>query len=238
MKRVQLLLSLMLIVFCTGCVSAPKKATMFGATDRFKSAPLNYTDIGLTSAFEFKGIATGTYKSFAYQAGLIYHAGSQNIKLTVNAAEKWAVKAESKRRGIVVPGISLRLHNPYIGTITRKGKTIGTIGIDMPTLDKTKEVLKFVGINKLIHRNLHLKGQARILGKKYVIASVYENPNGEKSSSPKGYKVLKGKKTVGLIQVGQNLTGGQSLHLWVDKKLSSQEEQSVVATLLVCGYAI
>jgi len=135
-------------------------------------------------------------------------------------------------------GLGLDLHNPYVGTVKKGNKTIGMIGISMPTVDKTKEVLKYVGLDSFIDRNLHLTGVANILGKKYKIDSVYKNKVGEKQSSPCGYRVTQNSKTLGLIQVDKNLAGGQILQIWITSGLDPLVEQSVVSTLLVCGYAI
>jgi hypothetical protein len=77
-----------------------------------------------------------------------------------------------------------------------------------------------------------------LIGEKYKIDSVYKNKAGEKQSSPCGYRVTKNSKTLGMIQVDKNIAGGQILQMWITSGLAPLVEQSVVSTLLVCGYAI
>jgi len=234
MKR--LLFALIAVSLLAGCMGS--KGPMYGAPQKAKTAELEYTGIGITSDFELANIATGTYKSIGYQAGLVYYAGSQNIDLTVKAAQKWNVKTECKRQAFALPSIGVRLHNPYVGVVTRKGKVIGNIGISMPSIDTKNEVLKHVGLDSLVHTNLALSGGANILNKRYKLSSVFKNEKGETTASPVGYAVKYKKKTMGVVQVGKNLMGGQTMTLWISPGLSPTTEQSVVTILLVAGYAI
>jgi hypothetical protein len=236
MKKI--IIALFVAALISGCGGAAKFNMAGHLDNKGKLANLKYTKTGLTSEFLFKGIASGTYKSYGAKAGLVYYAGSKNIKLTVKAKEEWSIKAESKSQSFQLKSLGVDLDNPYIGTVKRGSKTIGHIGISMPKVDKTKTALKYVGLDSIIQRNLHLKGSANILGKKYKISSVYEDKAGQKRSHPYGYSVSRGNKTLGLVQVGKNAFGGQKLQLWVAPNLNPITEQSVVATLLVAGYAI
>ena len=218
-----------------GCFGGSAKVTMYGTAPEDKSAALEYTSIGITSDYKFEGIATGTYKSIGYEAGLFYYAGSQNIEITVDAAQHWKAVTESKRQGFEVSGISLKLHNPYVGTVSRDGKTIGYVALDMPSVDKAETALKYVGLDTLVHRNLTLKGEATILDRVYTIESVF---NGDETSNPVGYRVLEKGRVLGLIKVGKNMAGGQKLHLWIKPDLDPVTEQSAVTALLICGWAI
>lgn len=235
MKRIAIILT---FVFCLSACVGTSTQLMSGVSDKDKTAALAYTSVGLTSQFEFKGIATGTYQSVGHESGIVHHSGSQNIRLTIDAAQQWSVDAESKREGYTAPGLSVRLHNPYVAAVTRGGKTIGTIGISMPQVDQAGEALKFVGLQNVVQRNLHLAGKANILGKTYEIDSVYENDKGEKKDAPLGYKVSSKGSLLGLVQVGKNMAGGQALTLFIKPGLAPLVEQSVVAALLVCGYAV
>ncbi len=236
MKKITLVV-LLGALFLSGCVGTSKTA-IYGISDSDKYAELKYTKIGLTSDFELPGLATGTYKSIGKEAGLFYYAGSQNIELTVNGAQNWKITTESKRQSFKLPNIGVQLHNPYVGEIRYNDKTIGNIGISMPDIDKTKEALKYVGMDNLVHTNLQLSGEANILGKRYEIASVFKDANGEQHNSPIGYTVSQKGKTLGTVQVGHNMMGGQELQLWITQGLKPLDEQSVISTLLVCGYAI
>ena len=225
------------MAFLAGCMGG-KNVKMYGTTEKDKKASLKFTKVGVTSEYAFGDIATGTYKSVGFQGGIGHQKGTQCIDLTVKAAQKWTVVAKARREGFRARGLSLQLDNPYVATVTRGGKNIGTIGLEMPRVDATKNILKNVGLDGVINRNLKLSGQATILGKKYKICSEYMNAKGEKQSTPVGYKVLKGKKTLGRICVGKNMFGGHVLTLWVSPGLKPVTEQSVVASLLVCGWAI
>ena len=233
----KLLVVFLALGFLTGCMGG-KNAKMYGTCDGDKKASLKFTKVGLTSSYEFAGLASGTYKSVGFQGGLGYQKGTQCIDLTVNAAQKWAVSAKARRQGYRASGLGVQLDNPYVATVTRGGKRIGTIGVSMPKVDTTKNILKNVGLDTVINRNLRLTGQATILGKTYKIRSEYMNIKGEKQSTPVGYKIMKGKKTLGRIRVDKNMFGGQVLTLWVTPGLKPVTQQSVVASLLVCGWAI
>lgn len=235
MKRLSIII--LSIALLSGCAGGSKLSLM-GATEKGKSAELKYTSIGLTSDFEFKGIATGTYKSLGAEGGLIYYKGTQNVQLTLDAAEKWDIKATSKKQNFLVGGLGLRLQNPYVADIKHNGKLIGNIGLNLPKIDKTKTVLKMVGLDNVINKNLDLSGSAKILGSNYKIESVYKGTDGVKKNSPYGYRVKQGNTTLGLVQAGKNLMGGQKLQVWLAPGLSPVKEQSVMAILLVCGYVI
>ncbi|MCT4535784.1 hypothetical protein [Halodesulfovibrio sp.] len=227
----------LLLVFClTGCMGS--KAPLYGVHPKAKTAELKYSGIGLTSDFELENIATGTYKSIGYQAGLIYYAGAQNIDLTIKAAQKWKLSAECKRQAFALPSIGMRLHNPYVAIITRKGRVIGNIGISMPDIDAKSELLEQVGLDSLVHTNLTLSGGANILGKRYKLASVFKDEKGKAHGSPLGYKVTRGNKTLGVVRVGENMFGGATMTVWLRPGLSPIVEQSVVTMLLLSGYAI
>lgn len=230
------LLVLLAVLCLTGCMGG--KNAMYGVHKNDKTAELEYTGIGLTSDFELKGIATGTYKSIGYQAGLIYYAGAQNIDLSVKAAQQWKIKTQCKRQAFKLPSIGVRLHNPYHGVVTRKGKVIGNIGISLPDIDASNELLKHVGLDSLAHTNLVLSGGANILGKRYKLESVFKNEKGEIQSTPEGYKVTRKNKTLGVVKVGKNMMGGQTMTVWITPGLKPTTEQSVVSILLVAGYAI
>lgn len=226
------------LVFLSGCAGVGNKLPLMGAKKGGKTAKLKYTKVGITSNFEFKGIVTGTYKSLGAEAGFIYYKGSQNVKLTLKAVQKWSILATSKRQNFRVAGLGLRLQNPYVAVIKRNGRHIGNIGLSLPRIDKTKTLLKYVGLDHVINKNLDLKGRADILGRKYTISSVYKGTDGVTKNSPYGYRVSRRGRTLGLIQVGKNMVGGQVLSVWIAPNLGPVTEESVMASLLVCGYAI
>lgn len=214
------------------------KTALHGVHPKAKTAELEYSGIGLTSDFELGNIATGTYKSLGYEAGLVYYAGAQNIDLTIKAAQEWKLTSECKRQSFALPSIGVRLHNPYVAVITRNGKKIGNIGISMPDIDAKNEVLEHVGLDSLVNTNLVLTGGANILNRRYQLESVFKDDKGKIHGSPLGYKVMKGKKTLGVVEVGKNMFGGATMTVWLTPGLSPTVEQSVVTILLLSGYAI
>ncbi len=237
MKKLTVLLFTLVVFVFSGCTGG-NNLELMGAQKTGKFADLEYTDIGVTSKFKFAGIATGTYKALAAEAGLVYYAGTKNVYITLDAKQNWEIKATSKSQNFAVPGLGVKIQNPYVATVKRNGKVIGNIGLELPKVDKTQTALKMVGLDKVFDKNLDLKGSALILNEKFKITSVYTGTDKVKKNSPYGYRVSKGKKTLGLIQVGKNLMGGQELKVWIAPKLDPLTEQKVMAALLVCGYAI
>ncbi|SIO15047.1 hypothetical protein [Halodesulfovibrio marinisediminis] len=232
----KILFNLLLVLCLTGCMGS--KTPLYGVHPKAKTAELTYTGIGIASDFELKNIATGTYKSIGHQSGVVYHTGAQNITLTINAAQKWKITATSRRQGFALPDAGIRLHNPYVGVVKCNGKIIGNIGISMPKVDTKREIFKQAGLNSLVNANLTLSGGAKILNKRYQLKSVYKDEKGEKHDSPLGYKVMSGKKTLGVVKVGENMFGGATMTVWITPGLSPVVEQSVVTILLLSGYAI
>ncbi|MCG8566258.1 MAG: hypothetical protein MI747_14370 [Desulfobacterales bacterium] len=236
MKKILLVLGLGLLI--SGCVGASKDVAMYGTSAKDKKAALEFTKVGVTSSYKLEGLASGSYKSYGIEAGLGYYSGAKTIKISVNKARKWDIAAKARSQSFKAKGLSVSLDNPYVGDVKQGSKKIGTIGISMPKFDGKRNVLKMAGLDTVVNRNLKLKGEAKILGKRYKIASVYKNAAGENLSHPDGYKVVKGSTTLGRVKVGKNMFGGQEFVVWVKSGLKPLEEQSVVSILLVCGWAI
>jgi len=224
----------MMILMLTGCVGS--SGAMYGATAQHKHAELEYTSAGITSSYKLDGIAIGTYKAYEAEVGLIYYGGSQNTFITLDAAQKWSIKSESKAQSFKVSGLNMRLKNPYVGTIKRGKSVIGQIGLSLPNDDHTKNALDAVGLGIVMSRNYAINGKAKILGRNYNIESVYKDEKGNTHSSPEGYRVTYKKQTLGMVKVGKNAFGGQTLEMWVAPGLNPVIEQSAVACLLVSGY--
>jgi hypothetical protein len=209
---------------------------MHGTTEQHKHAELEYTSAGITNGFKLAGIATGTYKAYETQVGLIYYGGSQNTFITLDAPQKWSIKSESKAQSFKVDGIDLRLKNPYVGTVKHGDETIGHIGLSLPGGDYTKKALDMVGLGVIMSRNYRIVGEANILGRTYNIDSVFKDEDGDVQSSPEGYRVIHKNKTLGMVKVGKNAFGGQTLEMWIAPGLDPVVEESAVACLLVSGY--
>lgn len=235
MKKLGTILLSSLLIW--GCASS-SKTELVTATNKDKVAELEYTDIGTTSAFQFADIATGTYQSFGYEAGLVVYAGEHTIEINLNAAEDWNIKAESQKTSVGAGPVGVALKNPYLGVVRKNGKVIGNIGIDLPEVNAKNEALEFVGLDGLANTNLSLEGGAKILGVQYKLASVYKDVQGNESSSPFGYKVMKGSTLLGAITVGKNMFGGQELKVWIKGDQPAVQEQSVMSILLTAGWAI
>ncbi|HKK33172.1 MAG TPA: hypothetical protein VJ934_06355 [Desulfomicrobiaceae bacterium] len=235
MKRLFLLAVALML---SGCVGTPA-FNMNGAPKQAGIAKLEYTSTGLTSEFRLGNLATGTYKSLGAEGGLVVHTGTQNISLGVNAAEKWSILATSDRTAIKNIGLDVDIKNPYVASVKKDGRKIGSMYFNVPAVDGTKQVLKYVGLDSLMHRNLALTGQARIYNNRLLLDPVYTDLSGEKHSSPIGYKVTStSKKLLGMIQVDHNPAGGQILQVMVVPGLRPVTRQGVVSMLLVAGYAI
>ena len=231
MKRI----FVMILVCCVlgGCMGA---GAMHGVTEQHKYAELEYTSAGLTSGFKLGSITTGSYKSYETQVGLVYYGGSQNTFITLDSPQQWSIKSESKAQAFKVDGIDLRLKNPYVGTVKRGSKVVGHIGLSLPGGDYTKKALDMVGLGIVMSRNYRIVGEANILGKTYSIDSVFKDEDGDMQSSPVGYRVIHKNKNLGMVKVGKNAFGGQTLKVWIAPGLDPVVEESVVACLLVSGY--
>jgi len=231
----KLIVVMIMIFSLTGCMGGSSN-TMHGVTEQHKYAELEYTEAGITSSFKLGGIATGTYKAYESQIGYIYYGGSQNTFITLNAAETWSITSESKAQSFKLESLGLKLKNPYVGTIKRGQETIGYIGLSLPDDDTTKKALDMVGLGIVMSRNYRISGEANILGQTYNIESVYKDSNGNMQSSPIGYRVTQRNKKLGMVKVGKNAFGGQTLEMWITPGLSPITEESVVSALLVSGY--
>ena len=227
-----------LALFLGGCAGSTP-FNMNGAPTKASVAKLEYTSVGLTSDFKLGTLATGTYKSIGAEGGFIVHTGTQKISLGVNAAEKWSILATSDRKAVKNIGLSIDINNPYVAAVKKGNKDIGSMYFNVPAVDTTKEVLKYVGLSNLIQRNLALTGQAKIYKRTFFLNPVYTDLSGKKQSSPIGYKVTDAKKKLlGMIQVDHNPAGGQVLQVVLVPGLRPITRQSVVSMLLVAGYAV
>jgi hypothetical protein len=235
------LLGLCIVLVLSGCVGGSNAInTLVTPAKNDKTAELEYTKVGITSNFEFKGIMTGTYKDLSGSAGIISHSGTRTINLTTKIDKTWKISVRSEKKGYKPYGnITIDIDKPYIATIRQSNKRIGDIILGVQnTIDKKTALMKTIGIDGLMNTNMRfVNSKARILGVNYTIKSIYKDKKGKVSSNPIGYKVLKGKKSYGVVMVGKNAFGGRTMSIWLKANLSKKEQQSVATILTVVGYS-
>jgi len=238
---VKLLLGICLSILLSGCVGGSNSiGNLVVAKKNDKTAELKYTNVGITSQFEFKGIMTGTYKDISKSSGFISHSGTRTLSLTTKANKKWSIKVRSEKKGYRPYGnIAIDMDNPYVATIKQDNKRIGDIVLSVENkVNKKNSIMKTIGLSGLVNTNIKFKkSRAKILGINYTIKSIYKDNKGKISSSPIGYKVLKGKVTYGVVMVGKNAFGGRTMSIWLKAKQSKTQQQSVATMLTVVGYS-
>ncbi|GAU08342.1 hypothetical protein [Desulfoplanes formicivorans] len=235
MKQIFVIAMAMILGGCAGSGGF----NMNGAPQQATIAQLEYTSVGVTSKYKLGNLATGTYRSLGAEAGLVVHTGVQKISLTVDAAEHWSIETTSDRTAVKNIGLEIDIKNPYVATVKKGNKKIGSMYFNVPSIDGTKQALKYIGLDNLIQRNLALTGQAMIHKKGFLLDPVYTDRSGKNQSSPIGYKVTDTRhKLLGMIQVDHNAMGGQVLQVMVVPGLNPITRQSVVSMLLVAGYAV
>lgn len=234
MKRILKLVVLCFAVVCMGAGCAPKNGAFeLGSEVRSKQAVhLDIESFGFTREFSLDRVYTGTVNQSGGTVGLGYHVGSKNTEMTLAGKYKWDIDCQSRAQAFGLSEIAFEIKNPYACEVVEKGKKVGLIALDQPAFDLKQHLAQ-----KVWTTNLELKGQLNIKGQRLNIDPIFKKANGETSKFPLGYKVFKGKKDYGIIQVNRTPVSYEFI-VWLRPGISKSVEQATLAGLLAAANSL
>lgn len=231
-NRLLLLVCLVAISLGSGC--APKNGTFeLGPAARAEQARhLDIEAMGFNREFTLGDAYSGTVEQSGASVGLGYYVGTKNTEMTLKGASDWAIDCRSRSQAFDLSGIGLEIHNPYACEVTEGGKKVGLIALDQPAFDLKQHLAQ-----KVWTTNLELKGETDIKGRRLRLAPVFKKADGSESTFPLGYRVYKGSKDYGVIQVDRTPVSYEFI-VWLRPGLKKTTEQAVLASLLAAANAL
>jgi hypothetical protein len=222
---------LLAIFLTTACVSGKGKYDLTVTPKSNPAETLLISGNGTVRDFDFGKRYSGTIDETGWSAGLGYTQGKNNVAFTIDGPKTWNLKCSSVRRA--VGGVNVT-HEDFMCSTVEKGRKIGTVSIKPKTLDAAE-----IATNYVWSGNTKLSGKTNIKGVRLNISSVYRKEGESKDAMlPLGYKISKGKRTLGLIQIDRKpFPMKTSYSVWLKNGLGKTTEEVAFTGLVVSAFA-